>query len=127
THLYARALGSHRPSVGCARGRMWLTHETVSEAPATDTNSTPHPAALPPQFAFIQTKLGSITLDEVTNRIGHYSRVGHLSPDSEELTYEIDLPDHSALFVTLERPFQARNRVHRVQFFLSTNDFRLFP
>lgn len=107
-------------------------HETVPEATDTDTNAL-HEAALPPQFAFIQTNLDSITLEEVTNKIGTYSRVGHLSLDNPELTYEFDLPDHSALLLTLERPFQeerphqARNRVHRVRFFLSTNDFRLLP
>jgi hypothetical protein len=102
-------------------------HQTDSGSSSVVTNSTPRQTPLPPQFAFIETNLDSITLEEVTNRIGPFSRVGHLGPDSPVLAYEFDLPDHSALLVILDRPFQARNRVHRAQFFLSTNDFRLFP
>src|SRR5215831_5801524 len=98
-------------------------HEGGSEISASGTNSVFHEAPLPPQFAFIQAHLDAITLGEVTNRIGPYSHVGHLSPNDPELTYEFDLLDHGALLVSLERPFDARNRVHRVRFFPSTNDF----
>jgi hypothetical protein len=109
-------------AAGCGSGQ-----QAGLETTPAGTNSPPREAPLPAQFAFIQTNLDVITLEEITNRIGQYSRVGHLSPDSPELTYEFDLPDHSALLVTLERPFQARNRVHRVQYFLNTNDFHLYP
>jgi hypothetical protein len=102
-------------------------HEANPGAQAADTNALPHEAPLPPQFAFIQTNLNSITLEEVTNRIGPYSRVGHLSPDSPETAYEFDLPDHATILVMLWGPYQARNRVYRVRFFRSTNDFHLYP
>ena len=102
-------------------------HEGGSEVSSSGTNVVMPEAALPPQFAFIQTNLDVITLEEVTNKIGPYSHVGHLSPDSPELTYEFDLPDHAALLVSLQRPFDSRNRVHRVRFLPSTNDFRLYP
>jgi hypothetical protein len=94
-----------------------------------ETNQAPGETSLPQQFAFIQTNLDSITLEDITNRIGPYSREGHLSPDSPEITYEFDFPDHSALLVTLERPrpLQAKNKVHRVRFFINTNDFHLLP
>ena len=82
---------------------------------------------MPAQYRFIQTNLDSISLEEVTNRIGPYTRVGHLSPDSPELTYEFDMPDHSALLVMMERPFDSRNRVHRARYLANTNDFRLYP
>ena len=98
-----------------------------SGTPSAETSGVSHEAPLPQQYAFIQTNLDSITLEEVTNRIGPYTRVGHLSPDSPELTYEFDLPDHAALLVSLERQFDSRNRVHRVRYFLNTNDFHLFP
>lgn len=101
-------------------------HEGGPGDSSSKTSGASHEATLPPQYTFIQTNLDSITLEEVTNRIGPYSQVGHLSPDSPELTYEFDLPDHSALLVSLERPFDSRNRVHRVRH-LNTNEFHLFP
>ena len=119
TALTSMALGVFTSSCG-------PRHESGSESLSPETSAL-HEATLPPQFAFIQTNLDVITLEEVTNKIGPYSRVGHLSRDSPELTYEFDLPDHAALLVSLERPFDSRNRVHRVRFLLSTNDFHLFP
>jgi len=101
--------------------------ETGLGSSSSQTNSLPNEAPLPPQYRFIQTNLDSITLEEVTNRIGPYTRVGHLSPDSSELAYEFDTPDHAALLVMLERPFDSRNRVHRVQYLVNTNDFHLLP
>ena len=102
-------------------------HEGGSEASSLEASGESHEANLPPQYAFIETNLDTVTLEEVTNRIGPYSKVGHLSPDSPELTYEFDLPDHSALLVILERPFDARNRVHRARHIPNTNDFHLYP
>jgi hypothetical protein len=102
-------------------------HEGGSEASSSETSGESHEEHLPPQYAFIETNLDTITLEEVTNRLGPYSKVGHLSPDSAELVYEFDLPDHSALLVILERPFDARNRVHRVRHIRNTNDFHLYP
>jgi hypothetical protein len=94
-----------------------------------ETNRIPGEAALPQQFAFVQTNLDSITLEDITNRIGPYSRSGHLSPDSPEVTYEFDFPDHSALLISLERPrpLQAKNKVHRARFMMNTNDLHLLP
>lgn len=103
------------------------SHETGSGTSSSQTNGVSGEAPLPPQYAFIQTNLDSITLEEVTNRIGPYTRVGHLSPNSPELTYEFDMPDHAALLVMLERQFDSRNRVHRVRYVVNTNDFRLYP
>jgi hypothetical protein len=91
------------------------------------TNSTFHQASLPPKFAFIETNLDVMTIEQITQRVGNYTRVGHLRQNRDELAYEFDLPDGSAVLLTPERPFQARNRVHRAQFFLSTNDFQLLP
>src|SRR5436190_23691991 len=71
----------------------------------SQTNALSGEAPLPAQYQFIQSNLDSISLEEVTNRIGPCTRVGHLSPDSPELTYEFDMPDHSALLVMMERPF----------------------
>ena len=102
-------------------------HEGGAGTSSAEITGASHQAPLPPQYTFIETNLDSITLEEVTNRIGPYTRVGHLSPDSPELTYEFDLPDHAALLVSLERQFDSRNRVHRVRYFLNTNDFHLFP
>lgn len=102
-------------------------HEGEPGSSSSGADGMLHEAPVPAQFAFIQTNLDVITLEEVTNKIGPYSHVGHLSPDSSELTYEFDLPDHAALLVSLQRPFDSRNRVHRVRFFPSTNDFHLVP
>jgi hypothetical protein len=101
--------------------------ETSSATSSSQTNGVPGEAPVPPQYAFIQTNLDSITFEEVTNRIGPYTHVGHLSPDDPELTFEFDMPDHSALLVMLERPFDSRNRVHRVRHLVNTNDFHLYP
>jgi hypothetical protein len=92
-----------------------------------DAKSPAPPAFLPPGFAFIRTNLDIMTLEEVTNKVGSYSRVGHLSPDDEALAYEFDLKDGSAVLLIPERPYQSRNRVHTVRYFLSTNEFRLYP
>jgi hypothetical protein len=92
--------------------------ETGSGSSSSQTNGLPNEAPLPPQYRFIQTNLDSITLEEVTNKIGPYS---------PELTYEFDMPGHAALLVMLERPFDSRNRVHRVRYLVNTNDFHLFP
>src|SRR5262245_2132538 len=89
-------------------------HEGASETSPSGTNSSLRDAPLPPRFAFFHTNVDAITLEEVTNRIGPYSRVGHLSPNDPELTYEFDFEDHTALLVTLKRPFQSRNTVQRV-------------
>jgi hypothetical protein len=107
--LFAAGCGSHEQSV------------------STEVNGTAAPASLPPQFAFIQTNLDIMTLQEVTNRVGSYSRVGHLSRGDLRLAYEFDLPDGSVVLLIPTRPYEARNRVHTVQFFHSTNDFQLYP
>jgi hypothetical protein len=94
---------------------------------SSDARSPAPPAFLPPGFAFIRTNLDIMTLEEVTNRVGSYTRVGRLRPDEDALAYEFDLKDGSAVILIPERPYQARNRVHMVQYFVSTNEFRLYP
>jgi hypothetical protein len=119
--------GQQLPPTGRPASKADSRAETGSATSSSQTNGISGEAPLPPQYAFIQTNLDSITLQEVTNRIGPYTRVGHLSPDDPELTFEFDMPDHSALLVMLERPFDSRNRVHRVRHLVNTNDFRLYP
>ena len=103
-------------AAGCSR-----SNTTSSPVAATETN-------LPPQFAFIQTNLDTITLEQVTASVGPYQHVGRLPEDGDAVTYEFDLPDGSAVLVVADHPTRAgRNTVHRVRFFKSTNDFQLQP
>ena len=103
-------------TAGCSRSNTAST-----PVPATETN-------LPPQFAFILKKLDMITLEEVTASVGQYQHIGRLLEDGDQVTYEFDLPDGSAVLVTADHPPRAgRNTVHRVRFFKSTNDFKLQP
>jgi len=103
-------------------------HEGGSESPSSETTGASHEEHLPPQYAFIETNLGTITLQDVIDKLGPYTKVGRLSPDNtEELVYEFDFPDHSALLVSLQRRFEARNRVYRTRFYPVTNDLHLFP
>jgi hypothetical protein len=112
---------------GAAVGVLAAGCGSHDQSVSNEPKSPPPQASLPPQFAFIQTNLHVMTVQEVADRVGNYSRVGHLRQDDATLTYEFDLPDGSAVLLTPERPFEARNRVHSVQFFLSTNDFHLYP
>lgn len=102
-------------------------HQGGSEPPSSQASGTSQEPRLPPEFAFIEEKLGTITLKEVVDKIGPYHKEGHLSPDSPEMVYEFDLPNHSALLVIMEAPFDNRNRVHRARWLANTNGFRLFP
>ena len=103
-------------ATGCSR-----SDTTNPPAAVTETN-------LPPQFAFILKNLDVITLEEVTASVGPYQHIGRLLEDGDQVTYEFDLPDGSAVLVTADHPPRAgRNTVHRVRFFKSTNDFKLQP
>jgi hypothetical protein len=105
-------------AAGCGSHEQSDSGSVKSQAPR---------ASLPPQFAFLETNLDIITLQEVTNRVGSYTRVGHLSRGDDRLAYEFDLRDGSVVLPIPTRPYEARNRVHTVQFFHSSNDFQLYP
>jgi hypothetical protein len=115
----------------CAFASSCSRHEGGSESSYSETSGAAWEEHLPPEYAFIETNLDKITLEEITNKLGPYTRIGRLSLNSsDEFVCEFDLPDHSALLVVMERRLDARNRVHRVRrarFLHETNDFRLYP
>jgi hypothetical protein len=78
------------------------------------------PTNIPPQFAFITT---NTTLQQVIDRVGKYNRVR----GSGILYYEYDLPNGSAMVISVEWPYQPRNKISAVGFYPRTNQIGLYP
>ena len=87
---------------------------------------TPTPSASAPlertaeNFQAITTNM---IFQQVIDRFGIYDRVR----GSGMLYYQYDLPDGTAVLVSVEPPFQPTNRIWGVGFYRSSNEIPLHP